>query len=420
MVDVILGIQWGDEGKGKIVDYLAPNYDVVARFQGGPNAGHTIEIDNNKFILHQIPAGVLNPKIINIIGNGVVLDPIVLRNEYFQLKPFVDVKENLFISKKATLILPTHKLIDKALELSKGNKKIGSTLRGISPAYTDKIARVALRVGDIFSSNFNQSFEQAIRNHIKYLHFLNFEDFEIEKLQEEYLEAIDFLKTFKIVDSEYFINDLISENKKILAEGAQGTLLDIDFGTYPYVTSSNTIAAGVCSGLGVSPRKINKIFGVFKAYTTRVGEGPFPTELENEIGETIRKKGNEYGATTGRPRRCGWLDLPILRYSTIINGVSNLVITKADVLNCLDNIKIATKYNVYGNLTYNVPYLLTPDVIPIYKDFESWTEDLSNFNEFDTMPENFKKYLKFIEEYLKIPINLISVGPKRNQIIEKN
>jgi adenylosuccinate synthase len=417
-VDVLLGLQWGDEGKGKIVDYLAPKYKVVARFQGGPNAGHTLEFDNIKHVLHQIPSGIFRQDIINVIGNGVVLDPIIFKREIESLKKFnLDLTKNLYISKKAQLILPSHRLLDVAYEKAKGKDKIGSTLKGIGPAYQDKIGRNGLRVGDVLAENFNEKYEKLIEEHRRKLSYFG-EDQHISENQAEFFEAVELLKTFKIVDSEYLINQKIRENITVLAEGAQGSLLDVDFGSYPFVTSSTTIASGACTGLGVAPRNIGNVFGIFKAYCTRVGSGPFPTELEDEIGEKLRKSGNEFGATTGRPRRCGWLDLPALKYAVMINGATELFMMKADVLNDFEEIEICTHYELEdGTITDQMPYDVCDQRIrPVYKTFKGWNSALDSEG-FQSLPSELLQYIAYIEEVLEIPVNLVSTGPNRTQTV---
>src|SRR5688572_4401068 len=378
-VDVLLGLQWGDEGKGKIVDVLAPKYDVVARFQGGPNAGHTLEFDGIKHVLHQIPSGIFRDKTKNVIGNGVVLDPIVFRTEIEKLQKYnLNVKGNLFISKKATLILPTHRLLDQAQEKAKGDNKIGSTLKGIGPTYQDKIGRQGLRVGDILADTFQAKFKKLTE-----IHFNILKDHDVQynwsDLEKQFMDSVAFLKEFKLIESEYFLNDELKKGSSILAEGAQGSLLDIDFGSYPFVTSSNTVSAGACTGLGIAPRHIGEVYGIFKAYSTRVGSGPFPTELQDEQGELMRKQGNEFGSTTGRPRRCGWIDLPSLKYSIMINGVTQLLMMKADVLNIFSTIKVCTQYQLKdGSITDMVPYeLITDKIIPIYEELKGWNVSLA-------------------------------------------
>lgn len=417
-VDVLLGLQWGDEGKGKIVDVLAPKYDVVARFQGGPNAGHTLEFDGIKHVLHQIPSGIFRKETINVIGNGVVLDPIVFKVEVDKLQKYnLDVTSNLFISKKATLIVPTHRLLDQAQETAKGADKIGSTLKGIGPSYQDKIGRQGLRVGDVLSENFHDKLKKLIDVHFEILkkHAIVFNWGELEK---QFLEAVAFLKTFKLIDSEYFLNQKLKEGSSILAEGAQGSLLDIDFGSYPFVTSSSTVTAGACTGLGVAPSHIGEVYGIFKAYSTRVGSGPFPTELLDEEGEKLRKEGNEFGSTTGRPRRCGWIDLPSLKYSIMINGVTQLLMMKADVLSIFPTIKICTKYQLKdGKITEFLPYeLVNEKIIPVYVEMEGWNVPLSGFTE-ESLPPQLSQYILFLERELGVPITIISTGPDRTQTI---
>jgi adenylosuccinate synthase len=421
--DVLLGLQWGDEGKGKVVDFLAREYQVVARFQGGPNAGHTLEFDGFKYVLHQIPSGIFHPNTFNIIGNGVVLDVIVFRKEVLALgKEISEIASKILISKKTQLIIPTHRLLDAASEAAKGNEKIGSTLKGITPTYMDKIGRNGLRVGDILSSDFQHKYEKLRNKHLGLLKQYNFTDFDLETLEKDFWEAIEFLKAhFQFADTEYWLNEALQAGKKVLAEGAQGSLLDIDFGSYPFVTSSNTLTAGTCTGLGLAPHKIGKVMGIFKAYCTRVGAGPFPTELHDEIGEAIRKEGREFGATTGRPRRCGWLDLPALKYAIMLNGVDELFMMKADVLSIVDEIQVCTHYKLAdGTITDKMPYcLLSEPVQPIYKTFAGWKDKLRDAKNFDELPESLKQYVKFIENEVKVPITLISVGPDRSQTIRK-
>ncbi|MDA0196900.1 MAG: adenylosuccinate synthase [Bacteroidetes bacterium] len=417
-VDVLLGLQWGDEGKGKVVDFLAPKYDVVARFQGGPNAGHTLEFDNIKHVLHQIPSGIFRKGVVNVIGNGVVLDPVVFKQEIEELnqKFKIDLRENLYISEKTQIILPTHKLLDKALEQAKGEKKIGSTLRGIGPCYQDKIGRLGLRIGDL-KGDFDKKYEELTSQHLKILNSLNFtlED----DLQDDFFKAVEFVKQYKICDTEYLLNDCLSKNQHILAEGAQGSLLDIDFGSYPFVTSSNTITAGACTGLGIAPKNIGEVYGIFKAYCTRVGSGPFPTELENETGETLRRVGNEFGATTGRPRRCGWLDLPALKYAIMLNGVSQLYMMKADVLNEFNEILVCTGYELPGGrITNRLPYEINDiNIKPVLKSFKGWKTNLHADGGFKSLPSELMAYVKFIENEVKTPINMISIGPDREHTI---
>jgi adenylosuccinate synthase len=418
-VDVLLGLQWGDEGKGKIVDYLAPKYKVVARFQGGPNAGHTLEFDNIKHVLHQIPSGIFRQDIVNIIGNGVVLDPITFKREIEGLKSFdLDLSKNLFISKKAQIILPSHRLLDAAYEKAKGKDKIGSTLKGIGPAYQDKIGRNGLRVGDVLSSSFRERYDKLVEEHKRKLSYFDAVPDMIEQ-EKEFFEGIELLKTYNIVDSEYLINQKIRENTTVLAEGAQGSLLDVDFGSYPFVTSSTTIASGACTGLGVAPRNIGNVLGIFKAYCTRVGSGPFPTELNDETGETLRKNGNEFGATTGRPRRCGWLDLPALKYAVMINGTSELFMMKADVLNDFEEIKVCTHYQLEnGETTDHLPYdICHEEIVPVYKSFKGWNTSLGHVKHFEELPYELMVYIKYIEDQLGVPINLISTGPDRTQTV---
>jgi adenylosuccinate synthase len=417
-VDVLLGLQWGDEGKGKIVDVFAPKYDVVARFQGGPNAGHTLEFDGIKHVLHQIPSGIFREKTKNIIGNGVVLDPIVFKTEIEKLQKYnLNVKANLFISKKATLILPTHRLLDQAYEKAKGENKIGSTLKGIGPTYQDKIGRQGLRVGDILAENFPEKFKKLTT-----IHFNILKDHDIvydwNDLEKQFTDAVSFLKQFNLIESEYFLNDELKKGSSILAEGAQGSLLDIDFGSYPFVTSSNTVTAGACTGLGIAPHKIGEVFGIFKAYSTRVGSGPFPTELMDEQGELMRKHGNEFGSTTGRARRCGWIDLPSLKYSIMINGVTQLLMMKADVLNIFPTIKVCTKYQLPdGTITDMLPYeFVNQRITPLYTELKGWNTSLGNISG-KSMPSELSQYIDFLEDGLEIPITLISTGPDRTQTV---
>lgn len=417
-VDVLLGLQWGDEGKGKIVDVLAPKYDVIARFQGGPNAGHTLEFDGIKHVLHQIPSGIFRANTKNVIGNGVVLDPVIFRSEIEKLSKFnLDVRKNLFISKKATIIVPTHKLLDQAYEKEKGVNKIGSTLKGIGPSYQDKIGRQGLRVGDTLSDNFALKFKKLVDSHFAILknHDLEYNWDEMEK---QFFEAVEFLKQFKLIDSEYFLNNEVKSGQTILAEGAQGSLLDIDFGSYPFVTSSNTVTAGACTGLGIAPRHIGEVFGIFKAYSTRVGGGPFPTELLDEEGEKMRKAGNEFGSTTGRPRRCGWIDLPALKYSIMINGVTQLLMMKADVLDIFPVIKVCTKYQLAnGEISDTLPYeLIHEKITPVYEELKGWNAPLKNATQ-DNMPTELVEYISFLQKELQVPITLISTGPDRLQTI---
>ena len=419
-MDVLLGLQWGDEGKGKIVDVLAPKYEIVARFQGGPNAGHTLEFDGIKHVLHQIPSGIFRPQILNIIGNGVVLDPIVLKKEIDGLGKFsIDYMKNLVISKKATIIIPTHKLLDSAMETAKGDKKIGSTLKGIGPTYQDKIGRTALRVGDILNPDFKEKYQALVEKHKTTLSFYNHPTDALPEMEDQFFAAVDFFKTLNLIDSEYVVNDALASNKRILAEGAQGSLLDIDFGSYPFVTSSSTMTAGACTGLGVAPSKIGEVFGIFKAYCTRVGSGPFPTELFDDTGEAMRKEGNEFGSTTGRPRRCGWLDLPALRYSIMINGVTQLFMMKGDVLNIFEEIKICTHYELptgerIDRLSFEISDL---DVKPVYQSMKGWNTSLKGIRDYDDFPIELKDYVTYLENELGVPIKLVSIGPDREQTI---
>ncbi|MGY6559686.1 MAG: adenylosuccinate synthase [Nitritalea sp.] len=418
-MDILLGLQWGDEGKGKVVDVLAPQYDVVARFQGGPNAGHTLEFDGIKHVLHQIPSGIFRSNILNVVGNGVVLDPVVLKKEIDGLAKFsIDYRQNLCISKKATLILPTHKLLDAAYEKSKGDKKIGSTLKGIGPTYQDKIGRMALRVGDMVAANFEEKYQEVVEHHKMILGFYQHDLSPLEALEKDFFAAVDFFKTLKLVDSEYLVNEQLRQQSRILAEGAQGSLLDIDFGSYPFVTSSTTMAAGACTGLGVAPANIGEVFGIFKAYCTRVGSGPFPTELFDEDGERMRKEGNEFGSTTGRPRRCGWIDLPALRYSIMINGVTQLFMMKADVLNIFETIKVCTHYTLPdGTQVDTLPYEVDAAIQPVYETLPGWNCSLTGVSSYEAFPEALKNYVSYLEEALQVPIKLVSVGPDRTQTI---
>lgn len=418
MVDVILGMQWGDEGKGKIVDYFAPRYDIIARFQGGPNAGHTLYVDGKKMVLHQIPSGIFHQNTINIIGNGVVLDPITLKRECDAVAAFgIDVKKNLFISERTNIIIPTHRALDKASEMQKGESKIGSTLKGIGPAYMDKTGRNALRVGDLLHKNFTTQYIKLRLKHQKLLDNFHFVE-DITSWEEEFFEALEFLRSLNVVNGEYFINEQISAGKKVLAEGAQGSMLDIDFGTFPFVTSSNTISAGVCTGLGVSPRQIGEVMGVTKAYCTRVGGGPFPTELENETGELLRKTGSEFGATTGRPRRCGWIDLVALRYASMLNGVTQMIMTKADVLDGFEELNMCTAYSIHGETTQQVPYQMNGITInPVLESFAGWNTDTTSIKTAELLPENMKSYIQFINAYVGAPVTVVSNGPGRDQIV---
>lgn len=425
MVDVILGLQFGDEGKGKIVDYFAKNYDVIARFQGGPNAGHTLYVDGKKIVLHQIPSGIFHENKINLIGNGVVLDPVILKRECESVAAMgIDYKKNLFISQRAHLILPTHRAIDKASEASKGNEKIGSTLKGISPAYMDKTGRNGIRVGDLLDKNFTTQYIRLRLKHQKLLENFTFsgrnpaDNEDISVWEDEFFDALEFLKGLQIVNGEYFINDKIQQGKKVLAEGAQGSMLDVDFGTFPFVTSSNTISAGVCSGLGIAPQKIKEILGVTKAYCTRVGSGPFPTELNDETGELLRKTGNEFGSTTGRPRRCGWIDLVALKFACMVNGVTQLIMTKADVLDSLNTLQVCNMYKIDNKEVNEIPFqMMRMNIEPVYKKFDGWKTDITALTSFEELPDKMKIYINYLNETLKIPIKYISNGPGSDQLI---
>ena len=420
-VDVLLGLQWGDEGKGKIVDVLTPKYDIIARFQGGPNAGHTLEFEGIKHVLNTIPSGIFHPNVINLVGNGVVIDPLIFKGELDKLAPYnIDFKKRLFISKKAHLILPTHRLLDAASEAAKGKNKIGSTLKGIGPTYMDKTGRNGLRVGDIFSENFKEKYQALVEKHIGILaHYEGFE-YDLNSLEAPWLESLETLKSLEAVDSEHFLNKALLEGKKILAEGAQGTMLDIDFGTYPFVTSSNTVTAGTCTGLGIAPTRIGKVVGIFKAYCTRVGSGPFPTELDNELGELIRKEGSEFGATTGRPRRCGWLDLVQMRYAIMINGVTELSMMKSDILSIFNKIKVCTHYLVNGEKVTDFPFDVNDiEIIPFYEEIDGWNCDLTKLRDYKDAPQALKNYVSYLEKQLRVPINVISVGPDRTQTLSK-
>ena len=417
-LDVVLGLQWGDEGKGKIVDVLAGRYPAVARFQGGPNAGHSLHFDGHNFVVRSIPSGIFREGSTNIIGSGVVLDPITFREECGNIsKMGIDPKAKLNISKKAHLILPTHRLLDAAYEAAAGKSKIGSTLKGIGPPYTDKISRHGLRVGDILAPDFKARFEKLKNRHLQLLKDLNFEC-DPEKDEAEWMSAIEFLKEFNLIDCEYFVNDWLDE-KPMLAEGAQGSLLDIDYGSYPYVTSSSTTIGGVCTGLGVAPSRVGHVYGIFKAYCTRVGSGPFPTELFDETGEKIRKIGNEFGAVTGRPRRCGWLDLVALKYTVMIDGVTDLIMMKSDCLDTFGTIKVCTSYIIDGKETDQFPFDTEAEITPVYTEFKGWNQDLTGCRTEDELPETFKEYVRFMENYLKVPIKIISLGPDRDATIER-
>jgi len=420
-IDVILGLQWGDEGKGKIVDYLAKSYDIVARFQGGPNAGHTLKFDGKKFVLHTVPSGIFREGLINLIGNGVVIDPITLQRELETLSGAgFEYHSRLLVAKKAHLILPTHRYLDAASEAAKGKEKIGSTLKGIGPTYMDKTGRNGLRAGDVLLDEFQERYESLKNKHLGLLKALPDIDFDLEDEEKRFFGAVEVLRSLKLVDGEYFINAQLAQGKRILAEGAQGSMLDIDFGTYPFVTSSNTVTAGVCSGLGVAPRTIGEVIGITKAYCTRVGGGPFPTELHDETGELLRKEGGEFGATTGRPRRCGWIDLPQLKYTIMLNGVTQLVVTKIDVLNIFPEIKAATHYHYDGENRTELPYdLCGVPVGPVYESFKGWGQSLEAVKTFDALPQAAKHFLDFVENHLGVPVTMISTGPERSRLIVK-
>lgn len=423
MVDILLGLQWGDEGKGKIVDVLAPNYKVVARFQGGPNAGHTLEFDGIKHVLHQIPSGVFRKDCNNIIGNGVVLDPVIFKKEISSLteKFAMDLTQNLIISTKASIIIPTHRLLDAAQEKAKGENKIGSTLKGIGPTYTDKVGRHGLRVGDILSPSFKTKYNKLVDKHKQQLSFLEFEIEGLEEAEKVFFEACEFLKSFTITETEYTVNKHLEEGEKVLAEGAQGSLLDVDFGSYPFVTSSSTTASGVCAGLGVAPGKIGEVYGIFKAYCTRVGSGPFPTELEDATGELMRKEGNEFGATTGRPRRCGWLDIPALKYTVMLNGVTQLVMMKADVLNIFKELEVCVGYKLAdGTVTEQMPFDLCDEkVTPVYETVKGWDCSLEGITEYEKLPQELKDYVKYIEDKVGVGITYVSTSPDRTATIKR-
>ncbi|MBW3546463.1 MAG: adenylosuccinate synthase [Bacteroidetes bacterium] len=409
-IDVLLGLQWGDEGKGKVVDFLAPEYEVVARFQGGPNAGHTLEFDGIKHVLHQIPSGIFRRDIINVIGNGVVLDAVILRREIESLKKYgIDARKNLYISKKTQLILPTHRLMDAASEKAKGLSKIGSTLKGIGPAYADKIGRQGIRVGDLLLPDFQKRYEALRDKHMTVLAFYN-EPVALAAAEEEFFEALEYLKACQLTDTEYLLHRYLKEGKRVLAEGAQGSLLDIDFGSYPFVTSSNTMAAGACTGLGIAPGDVGEVYGIFKAYCTRVGSGPFPTELHDETGERMRSEGKEFGATTGRPRRWGWIDLPALRYAIMLSGVTQLFMMKADVLNIFDEIRVCTHYELPdGTQTQELPYDMDAvQVKPVYISMPGWNQSLKGIQEYNELPDALMAYVRYLEQELELPINIIS------------
>jgi adenylosuccinate synthase len=417
-VDVLLGLQWGDEGKGKIVDVLTPKYDIIARFQGGPNAGHTLEFNNIKHVLHTIPSGIFHEHKINIIGNGVVIDPVILKDEIGKAEKIgANIKNNLYISRKAQLIMPTHRLLDKAYEEYKGACKIGSTLKGIGPAYTDKTARLALKIGDIFGSDFIDKYNATKIHHEKIFEGYGFTETNHE-YEKEWFAALEYLKKFKFINSEIFVNQALKEDVRILAEGAQGALLDIDFGSYPFVTSSNTTTSGVCTGLGVAPHKIGDVYGICKAYCTRVGSGPFPTELHNKVGELLRVNGHEFGSTTGRPRRCGWLDMVALRYSIMLNGVTKIIITKADVLSGFDTIKVAVGYKINGEIIDYMPYDMNVDIEPIYEELPGWKTDISKCQKYKDLPMELINYLDYIHHKTGVKVKYLSIGPDRTQTIK--
>ena len=427
-VDVILGLQWGDEGKGKIVDVFTPRYDIIARFQGGPNAGHTIIFGGKKFVLHTIPSGIFHRKTLNVIGNGVIIDPLILFREIDKLREAgMEPSENLLVSRRAHLILPTHRLLDAALESEKGVSKIGSTLKGIGPTYTDKYGRNGLRVGNIFEHEFNTRYELLKSEHLEIIRHMGFDFSEhlldsltFDAYEEKWFESVKRMKDLKIIDSEIFLNSSLDEGKSVLAEGAQGTMLDVDFGSYPFVTSSNTITAGVCSGLGISPRRIGKVYGIFKAYCTRVGSGPFPTELHDDVGENMRVRGNEFGSTTGRPRRCGWMDLPALRYSIMLNGVDSLIMMKADVLNPFPTVNICTDYQLGDDKLKSFPFNLSDENLkPVYKEMKGWNSELDACTKVSDIPAALAEYIKFIEEETGVPVDILSIGPDRLQTLER-
>jgi adenylosuccinate synthase len=421
-IDVLLGLQWGDEGKGKVVDFIAPSYQVVARFQGGPNAGHTLVMNGEKHVLHQIPSGIFRPDTVNVIGNGVVLDPAVFYKEVVALEAKgVEVKQNLFLSNRTQIIVPTHKLLDRASEASKGDQKIGSTLKGIGPSYQDKYARQGLRLGDILSRDFEGRYQELRNKHLELLEKGGWDSDELADMESLFFESLEKIRRFQIVNTEYLLNDCLSKGQSILAEGAQGAMLDIDFGSYPFVTSSSTTAAGACTGLGIAPRHIRKVIGITKAYCTRVGSGPFPTELHEETGEKIRQAGHEFGSTTGRPRRTGWLDLPALRFANMVNGTTEMLIMKGDVLDCFDDIKVCTAYHDNdGNVSSELPYdMVRSEVHPVYHTLEGWPTGLHEANSWETLPDSFRRYVKFIEDQTGVPIRIVSTGPGREQTIER-
>jgi adenylosuccinate synthase len=427
-VDVILGLQWGDEGKGKIVDVFTPHYDIIARFQGGPNAGHTIEFEGKKFVLHTIPSGIFHPSTLNLIGNGVIIDPFIFMKEIDNLaEAGISAEENLLISNRAHLILPTHRMLDAVSESMKGRSKIGSTLKGIGPTYTDKFARNGLRIGNLNENDFMERYHtlkemhfHTIRSYNSNLADYTLDGLSFEVYEKRWFEDISRMKSFRMVEGEQFLNKSLDEGKSVMAEGAQGTLLDVDFGSYPFVTSSNTIAAGVCSGLGISPHRVGMIYGIFKAYCTRVGSGPFPTELMDETGASLRCNGNEFGSTTGRPRRCGWLDLPALKYAIMLNGVDTLIMMKADVLNTFEKIKVCSNYKIGGKIRDEFPFELADDTLkPVYQELKGWNVPLNNIKSFDTFPDQLSEYIRFIEKETGIPVEMVSIGPDRVQTLKR-
>ncbi|PCJ00447.1 MAG: adenylosuccinate synthase [Flavobacteriales bacterium] len=417
-VDVLLGLQWGDEGKGKIVDVVTPKYDIIARFQGGPNAGHTLIFDDKKYVLHTIPSGIFRDETINVIGNGVVIDPIIIKDEIDKLEAIgIDVASKLLISKKAHLIVPTHKILDKYSEEQKGKNKIGSTLKGIGPTYMDKTGRNGLRMGDSLTANFREKYDALQEKHKTILGDYDCAEL-LTELEVKWFEAMEFMSKFTLIDSEHYINNAMANGQTVLAEGAQGTMLDVDFGTYPFVTSSNTVTAGTCTGLGVAPNRIGEVIGIFKAYCTRVGSGPFPSELDNEVGENIRKLGFEYGATTGRDRRCGWIDLPALKYAIMINGATQLSMMKADVLDTFDTIEVCTHYDIDGEMYDYFPYDINSlNIKPVYKQIKGWNTDLTGLTNMDDAPKEFMDYIEYLEQELNVPITIVSVGPDRKQTL---
>ena len=417
-IDVVLGLQWGDEGKGKVVDVLTPNYKVIARFQGGPNAGHSLHFGDNSFVLRTVPSGIFREGSVNIIGNGVVVDPVSLTEELVNISAQgIDVKQKLFISKKAHIILPTHRMLDAASEAAKGKSKIGSTLKGIGPTYMDKTGRNGLRFGDVLAEDFIDRYNKLKNKHVEMLAQYEGFEYDITEYEKTWFEGIEYLRGFRFIDSEHEVNKYINEDVAILAEGAQGSLLDVDFGTYPFVTSSNTVCAGVCTGLGVAPTKIGDVYGIFKAYCTRVGSGPFPTELFDEVGEELRKIGHEFGAVTGRPRRCGWLDLVALKYAVMVDGVTGLIMMKSDVMDDFDTVKVATAYKINGEVVDYFPYEVTDDLEPVYTEFKGWKTPISGIRKYEDFPAEFKTYVEFIEKETGVPIKIISVGPDRQETI---